>query len=253
LGNCYEPQGDLVRALENFERAFTGALQTSDTRRKELWTEAARERIANLSRRVPTLRLRNVPVDARVSLDDRLLEHGDESLRLNPGRHRVEVSAPGKVAFRQDLELAVGQRLTIDVPALQADPLSPEEELAEEARDSAAREGTGGGYGPWPYVLGGAGVLFLATAVGTGLAANAKENELENECFGTECPLRLEGTRDSAKTLALFTDIFWITGLLSAGVGVTLFVLDGQDDTPGTSFEASCFGSGCGLVASGRF
>jgi hypothetical protein len=43
--------------------------------------------------------------------------------------------------------------------------------------------------------------------------------------------------------------------LVSAGVGVTLFVLDSQDDTTSTStsVEAGCFGGGCGLIANGHF
>ena len=84
-------------------------------------------------------------------------------------------------------------------------------------------------------------------------AVIAKENKLEKECFGTACPLELESTRDSAKTLAVFADIFLITGLITAGVGVTLFVLDLQDDTPSASVEAGCFGGGCGLIANGHF
>jgi hypothetical protein len=256
LGNCYEPQGDLVRALENFERAFADAHWTSDPRRKQLWTEAARERIASLSPRVPQLSVRNAPPDGRVSLDREPLERTSGALRINPGRHLVEVSAPGKRTFRQNIDIATGQRLAIDVPALEADPSAPgAAEQVQKDVDQPRREDTPGGdrFGPWPYVLGGVGGVLLATSLGTGLAANAKENKLKNECSGTDCPLELEGTRDSAKTLAVFTDIFWVTGLITAGVGVTLFVLDSQDDTTSTSVEAGCFGSGCGLIANGHF
>ncbi len=261
LGNCYEPQGDLLRALESFERAFASAERTNDPRRRELWKEAARERIASLSRRVPRLSVRNVPPDGQLSLDQRLVEReslgrNSSALRLNPGRHWVELSAPGKRTFRQEIDIATGQRLALDIPALESDQHEPgtADQFGNDL-DRPRHEGPSGGdqYGLWPYALGGAGALLLATSVGTGLAANAKENKLENECFGTTCPLELEGTRESANTLATFTDIFWITGLISAGVGVTLFVLDSQDDTTSTSVEASCFGSGCGLIADGSF
>ena len=252
LGNCYEPQGDLVRALENFERAFADAQRTRDLRRKELWTEAARERIASLSPRVPKLSVRNVPPGALVALDGHPIEGPRSALRVNPGRHLIEVSAPGKRTFEQDVDIATGQRLAIDVPALDVD----ESPTGRTALDPSRRGGRRGDeYGPWPSVLGGVGVVFFATSVATGLAAKADENELEDACVGTACPLELEATRDSAKTLALVTDLFWITGLLSAGVGVTLFVLDSRDDatSKATSVEARCFGAGCGLVASGHF
>jgi len=256
LGNCSEPQGDLVRALEYFERAFDDAQQRSDTRRKKLWTEAARQRIASLSPRVPQLSVRNVPADARVSIDQRPLEGKSGVLRINPGRHLVEVSAPGKRTFQQDVVVATGQRLVLDVPALESEQKPPgTEEQVQRAPERPHHERTRGGdrYGPWPYVLSGAGIGLVVTGLGTGLAAKAKENKLVNECMGNECPLELEGTRDSAKTLAVITDIFWVTGLIATGVGVTLFILEGQDETTSTSVEAGCFGSGCGLIANGHF
>jgi hypothetical protein len=257
LGNCYEPQGDLVRALDYFERAFDDAQRRNETRRKKLWTEAARQRIASLSPRVPLLSVRNLPPDGRVAIDRRPVDRTGGALRINPGRHLVEVSAPGKRTFRQDIDVDTGQRLTIDVPALQADEASPKtaKPVVQQDADHPPPEGPRGGgqFGPWPYVLGGAGIGLLATSLGTGLAANAKENKLVSECAGNECPLELQGTRDSAKTLALVTDIFWVTGLIATGVGVTLFILDSQDESTGTNLEAGCFGGGCGLIANGHF
>lgn len=255
LGNCYEPQGDLVRALENFERALADAQRTSDARRKALWTEAARERIASLAGRVPRLSLHNVPPDGRVAIDRRQVEGSNEGLRINPGRHRIEVSAPGRRTFRQDVDFAIGERVALHVPALEAgDAAAGGGAQVQNDVDPLHSQGTGGGtkFGALPYVLAGAGVALLATSVGTGLAAKAKQNELANECMGNICPPGLEGTRDGAQTLAAFTDAFWITGLVSAGVGLTLFVLDSQDDTASTRLEAGCFGSGCGLIAHGH-
>jgi hypothetical protein len=114
-------------------------------------------------------------------------------------------------------------------------------------------DGGGKQYGPWPYVLGGAGVALLGTSLITGLSANSKQNELERECPNDVCDLSMKGTQDSAKTLALVTDVFWVTGLIAAGVGVTLFVLDANADESGSSVQAGCFGAGCGLLATGRF
>lgn len=256
LGNCYEPQGDLVRAIEHFERAFDDAQERSDSRRKKLWMEAARQRIASLSPRVPQLSVRNVPPDGRVSIDQQPVEPTTSARRINPGRHRVEVSAPGKRTFQQDIDVAAGQRLAIDVPALEPEQSPPGTAKQMQPAPSPRRhEATRGGdrFGPWPYVLGGAGIGLLATSLGTGLAAKAKENKLVNECPGNQCPPELEGTRDSAKTLALITDIFWVTGLVATAAGVTLFVLESQDETTSGSVQAGCFGSGCGLSASGHF
>jgi hypothetical protein len=255
LGNCYEPQGDLVRALETFERAFADAQRTTDLRRKELWTDAARERIASLSRRVPQLTLRGLPKDGRVALDRKPLERTSGALRINPGHHAVEVSAPGKRTFTREFDITSGQRLAMNIPALEADVSSRSEPTPAAAVEPIHRTDDSGRsrYAPWPYVLGGAGVVFLGAALATGLTANSRQNKLERECDSNDiCPPSLQNTRDSAETLALLTDVFWITGVVAAGVGVTLFVLDGSNESS-TSVQAGCFGVGCGLVANGHF
>ena len=255
LGNCYEPQGDLVRALAIFEQAFADAQRSNDPRRKELWTDAARERIANLSRRVPQLSVRNVPPDAAVKIDGNAVQQQSGGLRINPGRHRLEVSAPGKKAHTQEFDIASGQRLAINVPELVVDaaaPLpAPEPAPSEPAppRDTATST-----YGPWPYVLGGTGAALLGTSLITGLMANSKASKLDRECDADgSCDPSLRGTKDSAESLALATDVLWISGLIVAGAGVTLFILDATDDASRAEVQAGCFGTGCGLMASGTF
>jgi hypothetical protein len=110
-----------------------------------------------------------------------------------------------------------------------------------------------------PWVLGGSGVALLGASLITGLSANSKENRLEDECSGAgadgkrECDPSLEGVRDSAKTLALVTDVLWITGVVAAGVGVTLFVIDDGGTESGTALQTGCFDAGCGVLATGRF
>jgi tetratricopeptide (TPR) repeat protein len=253
LGNCYEPQGDLVRALAIFEQAFADAQRSDDPRRKELWTDAARERIANLSRRVPQLTVRNAPADAEVAIDG-TAQRPSGALRINPGRHRIEVRAPGKRPFTQEFDVAVSQRLALNVPPLEADtgPAAPPPAVAPSEppppRDTAAST-----YGPWPYVLGGTGAALLGTSLVTGLMAKSKANELDRECDGDVCDESLQGTRDSAESLALATDVLWISGLVIAGAGVTLFILDANDDEAGTAVQAGCFGTGCGMLATGHF
>jgi hypothetical protein len=254
LGNCYEPQGDLVRALTIFEQAFADAQRSNDQRRKELWTDAARERIANLSRRVPQLTVRSVPPDAEVAIDGTPLQRSSGGLRINPGRHRLEVRAPGKRPHTQEFDIASGQRLAINVPPLEADSGAPmPAPLAAPSEPPPPPDSSAATYGPWPYVLGGAGVALLGTSLVTGLMAKSKASKLDRECDGDSCDPSLKGTKDSAESLALATDVLWIGGLIAAGAGVTLFILDANDDEAGTAVQAGCFGTGCGLLASGHF
>ncbi len=257
LGNCYEPQGDLVRALATFEQAFADAQRSSDPRRKELWTDAARERIGNLSRRVPQLNVRGAPAEALVTIDQKPIARQRGALRLNPGHHRIDVSAPGKRTFTREFDIAGGQHLAIQVPPLEAEtaaagatgatalPPEPSPPVVDSSEDA---------YGIWPYVLGGAGAALLGTSLITGLSAKSKADRLERECDGDVCDPSLQSVKDSAETLGLVTDVLWITGVVAAGVGVTLFVLDATDNEKmQTAVQAGCFDGGCGLRANGTF
>jgi hypothetical protein len=253
LGNCYEPQGDLVRALAAFERALADAQKTPDVKRRELWTSAARERIAALSARVPEIVVRGAPEGGVVTLDGTPITP-DEKQRLNPGRHTIEATAPGKRRFERSVELSAGQKLELELPALEAEApaavLSPPPVDSEPPPSDRAA-----GFGPWPYILAGTGAALLGGSLVTGLMARSKADELDRECQNGRCDPSLENVKDSAETLALTTDVLWIGGALLAGAGVTLFVIDATSgpDEATTAIRTGCFDAGCGLLASGRF
>lgn len=257
LGNCYEAD-DVVRSLATFERALRDAQASPDPVRRERWTEAATSRIADVSKKVPRLTLRAAE-ETLVLLDGQRVELG-APLRLNPGSHLIEASAPGKRSFSQELRVELGQQLEVEVPALE--PLAtsappPTQSLSEPAPTYRSESQ----FGALPWVLGGSGALLVGASLVTGLMASSKAGRLEDECTGVapdgrrQCPdASLEGVQESAQSLALATDVLWITGALAAGAGITLLVLDdGGDTESGTALQTGCFSSGCGLLANGRF
>jgi hypothetical protein len=252
LGNCYEPQNDLVRALDTFERAFSDAQKSSDPQRKELWSNAARERIASLTARVPQLSIRGAQPGTSIAIDGKPVEAG--VMRINPGHHTLQASAPGKRSLQQDFEIAATQRLAINLPPLDPEPTASAPEpgpvLTEPPPPAEPAEPR---YGIWPWVLGGSGAALLGTSLVTGLLASSKASQLDHDCENKVCSPSLAGVKDSAETLALVTDVLWITGAVVAGVGVTLFVLDSNTSDSSTAFQTGCYDAACGLFASGRF
>jgi hypothetical protein len=110
-----------------------------------------------------------------------------------------------------------------------------------------------------PWALMGGGAVLVASSLIPGLMANGKAGELKDACpTKVDCDPALKSKRDSADTLALVSDVLWIAGALTAGVGVTLFVIDQQSEAESAqaldmSLRAGCFGAGCGLSAQGRF
>lgn len=251
IGNCYEPQGDLVRALVIFEKAFIDAQRSTDHGRRELWTNAARERIASLSQRVPWLTVRGAPAGTRVRLDELEIDASQGAMRVNPGEHRVEHSAPGKRTYAQSFTIEPGERLAVNLPPLEDDTPLPAALGVPADQPGSARSGSGD-FGVWPWVLGGGGAALLGASLVTGIMAASKAEQLDRECDGDACPPSLENVRDSGQTLATATDILWISGALAAGAGVTLFLLD-DGDSEAPAVEAGCFAMSCGVRASGRF
>lgn len=263
LGNCYEPN-DLVRAITTFERALADAQTWPDAEKKARWTVAAQGRLADLTRKVPQLTVRSTEPQVRVTLDGQMLELGT-LLRVNPGSHVLEASAPDRRPYKQDLQVSAGQRLDLTLPALEplaaGAPVEPGPAVMSEPPPDAAAGSRQNQYGVLPWVLAGGGAALLGTSLVTGLMASSKAGQLEDECTGVADDGRpqcldpsLRDVKDSAETLALVTDVLWISGALVAGAGITLFVLDDGGATEGgTAVQTGCFAGGCGLLAQGRF
>jgi len=272
LGNCYESEGDLVRALSTFEQAFMDAQRNADPERRQAWSDAARERIARLGRRVPRLTLRGLEPGTTTVLDGQAVDASSGPLRVNPGHHVLEARAPGKLPRTRELDIGAGQHLAIDLPPLEPvlpltvapAPAAPPPRTVDgagapvqprEAQSSAPAPAPAeaAGYGPWPWVLTGTGATLLGAGLITGLTARSRSDRLDRECGGRNCDPSLADLQDSAQTLALATDVLLISGAIAAGVGVTLFVLDHGSEAADTSVQASCDAFGCGLRAAGSF
>lgn len=266
LGNCYEQPGDLLRALAAFQRALAEAPKETDPDRRQAWTQAARERLEAVSERVPQLTVHPSPTPGvRVRVDGQPLQNLGVPLRLNPGKHRIDASADQKLPFVQEISIAASQRVDLTIPALDDLPSgasSAPPPYSPPPMDAPLETTRGSRFGIWPYALMGGGAAVFATGMVTGLIANSKANDLDDQCTDMRdaegrricVDPGLQGTRDSAETLATVTDVLWISGLVIAGAGVTLFVLNEPEaESAAPSLEAGCFAGGCGLRASGRF
>lgn len=266
LGNCYEQYRqppDLLRARAAFERALAEAEGEEDLERRQAWSTAARERLEAVTARLPKLTLRPSPTPGvRVLVDGQPATEMNAPLLLNPGDHRIEAHAPGKVPFAEQVTLASGQNRELTLPALADAPvpgpipaparvelMPPADEPLDESR-----------FGVLPWALMGGGGAMILGALIPGLMAKSKMEELDRQCSGTTddqgrriCDPALKSKNDSALTLATVADVLWISGAVVAGVGVTLYVLDDGDGETATTLDAGCFEGGCGVSARGQF
>lgn len=136
---------------------------------------------------------------------------------------------------------------------------APTPEIVARPTDSPVDTGpaspsSGGEFPLVPVIVMGAGGVLALASIGTGVAALGAQSDLDEQCPEKEGTRRCdpasdwESTRDSGQTMALVTDILWITGGLAVGAGVALlFLMDsGAETSPGAPMvSASCDGTGC--------
>jgi hypothetical protein len=262
LGLCYDKLGRLRDAEQSFRRAFDEAAQEPDPTRRQGWSDAAQEQLAQLSPRIPSVTVRVLEAGTRVQINDQPVEPAIP-LRLDPGRYRLEASAPGKQSYARDFELTERQQLELAIPKLTdaliapvaAAPLAPAAHVPPEGDTSG---GAHSRFGVAPWILWGSSVALGGSAVVTGLLAESKANTLKEHCPNYSCPdTSLEHTRDTAHTLAVTTDVLWGLGIVSAGVGTVLWFLDTGPANSAMAtvpeLRADCRRSGCSISAGGTF
>ncbi len=117
--------------------------------------------------------------------------------------------------------------------------------------------GGGGGFNPSPvgFIVGGVGVALGIAAIITGVMASSDYSLLESECPGGMCPDRqdLRDAQSRGSTLAVLTDVFWVTGVVALAAGVTLIFVLQEGGGESTTAGVSCTPEGCYGAVQSRF
>jgi hypothetical protein len=224
LAVCLETVGRLADALARF-REVAAMLPPGDARQP-----FAAEKIDGLEPRVPRLRLRpaaDAPPETGVALDGvgvATAALGGE-LRVDPGKHVVEVRAPGYEDRRFHVELVEGDSTTIELA------LGPRAGLLDEGGVD-----TGPPSGPSPLLVGGLlvggiGLVALVAGIATGALAIEKKNVVDEHCGPEICDSQegVDAAADGAALSAASTATF-VVGIVALGAGVTMVVLAATND-----------------------
>jgi hypothetical protein len=215
LGDCFEHAGKTASAWASFREAASLAVAASQAERER----AARERAQALEPRLVRLVVKAPPAAAsdagfRIVRDDVVVEREawGTAVPIDPGKHVIRASAPGKRAWSTELSIdsgAAGTTRTVDVPALAI-------EAAPTPKWSPQR--TVG------LVVGGLGVIALG--VGTGFAIDAKSNydEAHRRCTPNGCDSAARSRADSAISTADAATGMFIGGAVALAAGVVLFL-----------------------------
>jgi tetratricopeptide (TPR) repeat protein len=119
LGRCNERRGKIATALKLFQEAYDRATDANLAGARD----KAQERIAALAPQVPMVKLvrKGRALDGeKVVIDDVVVPPATTELPLDPGKHVLVQTAPGRLPSQITIAVVVSERSTIQLVELQA-------------------------------------------------------------------------------------------------------------------------------------
>jgi hypothetical protein len=259
---CQEKIGQIASAYAHYKQALELARSTQGPDRK-LIVEQSAESLKDLEPRVPelTLQLPRGVEGVRVRFDNTVvpLERAEGALRVDPGLHTLEVSAPDKKPFVREFSLKERERHTVVVffepsapaPAAPPPPAAPPAPAAPAAAPPPAGEGGGGGsIAPW--IIGGASLALAGVGVGFFLAGQSQADDLD-ECREKRLVCDRDEIDKSRTRNYAIAGSAGVLSLVGAGVAIVLAVSGGDDAPPGAKAAGGLVVTPQGLGWAGRF
>lgn len=222
LATCHEKEGKLATAWIEFSEAEKLAVATKQKDRVQL----ARNKASELEPRLPKLVIVSKATGATISLDGQSLGEGSLGvpMPLDPGKHVVEATAPGKRPFSRDVTLeADSAPVSLEIDELESDaPPVVEQAPAPAPVAPPPSEAPGSGVRTAGYVLGGAGIVGIATGAYLGVLMLDRKSSAETGCIGRYCTHEALDRFDEAKTQGLLSTLFVGAGVAALATGITL-------------------------------
>lgn len=214
MGAAQEKLGLLATARRTYSRAHDDARAIGD----QALAEKSAGKYAEIQLRVPRIAIHlagKSARDANVTVDgDRTEPSASGDVEVDPGEHRVVITAPGERPFEQRVQVAEGERKELSLEAAPAPPPEP-------------AKASGPPLGVW--VLGGAGIA--AAAVGGIVYLNARSTYDEGaNCTSAGCADQRNRSNDVRGTVLASSIVGWTGVAAIGGAGVWwLLSLRGQD------------------------
>ena len=245
LAETEEHLGQLTEAMADYERS--AAATPADPEVVRLCTDVRRR----LDARIPQIRLRPAAGSVTaVTVDDRPASV-DEPVRVDPGEHRIGVTASDGSTLTITVSVAEGQRLDV--------PLRPQEVKTDrsDAKTTPPPRSPDSGRSPWKtvgWITASAGVVGLGIGVAFGIDAKVQlDASNRSGCSGDACNAQGTSTRHQALDAATVSTVAFIAGGVLAAAGVALWLLPPSRTGASASISASAAPGGGALLLSGAW
>ena len=218
LATCYEKNGQTASAWVTYQDAATASAD-----RHPDWADRARARVAALA---PGLSRLTVSVPTKVDgleikRDGSVLDDAawGTAIPIDPGKHVIEASAPGRAPFRRVVVVAAGGAKETVVVTLDAGP----------AGGPAAPSKGGSGLLIAGATIAGAGVVSLAVGTAFGFVAMGKRDDAasSNDCSADLKTCNAVGGAlvDDARSAAMISTVTVVLGATLAVGGLVLILV----------------------------
>jgi len=254
LAQAEEQLGQLAAAGRDYGLALDGAKAAGESD----VASAAQSARAALEPRVPTVRIvAQGSSAATAKLDDQPIALATP-VPVDPGTHRLVVSAPGMRDAQATVAISERQRLDVPVrlDAAGSDATSPAAPAGDAATGPEAAHGTF----PWRtvgLVAAGAGIVTLGVGTYFGIEAKSKNDQSNNPgggCVQDNCPPAAAQTRRDAISAGNTSTVLFVAGGVLAAGGIVLWlVAPSSNGGSGVSVAPVALGAGGGVTLAGRW
>jgi hypothetical protein len=246
LAECFEKVGRTASAWAEYREVISLAHAAGSKEREELATQKAKALEPKLSRL--QIKVAGDAAGVTITRDGEAVQAAElgVAIPVDPGKHVIEASAPGKQPFSQTVEIgAEADSQVVEIPALAAG-----EGGGAGPGDTAGKTSDGSTQRTIGLVVGGLGVVGVAVGAVFGLQAGAKWDDAKAKCdaYPYECGADGVELADDAKSSATISTIGFIAGGALIAGGAALFF------TAGSGEQSVAVGVGPGtLRIRGRF
>lgn len=231
MANCHERMERPLLAMREFQEAASSAHAAGIPDVESF----ARERASTLAREIPSLEVRvdraTAPAGLSVRLDAALIAPPEWGIPrpVEPGRYRIEASAPGRVSFQKELTLARGSgRLIVHIP-----------NLAEAAPASESDTSSAMRFGPRriaAVAAGGVGLAGVVTGTIFGLRSMSKHDDADRYCDSGRCTnQRGVDLSDEARSAGNVSTVAFAIGAAGLASGAVLWFTAETDEETATA------------------
>ncbi len=185
IAKCHEHEGKLAQALVDYRRALQLNQDTLGEERKKALEQVAKDGVTSIEPRLARVELvvQTRPEGLEIKRDGTRLPNAalGEVIPLDPGKHTFEASAPGHQKAERQVELAEGEKATVELSLVPASPVDTTK--PPPPPDKPVKPVPSGGVPAWAFVAGGLGLA----AVGAGVYFRVDQMDAE-QTIRDNCP-----------------------------------------------------------------